>query len=138
MDVVFLIGRIAFVYLYVWSGIKNHFSPGGVEYARTMGAPAPEVLVPAGGVAILIGSASVLLGVWADLGALILAAFLVPVSYYMHAYWKLDDPQQRIMQQVNFVKNLGLFGGALILFYAYNQLQGDAGLSLTDPLFGRG
>jgi hypothetical protein len=23
------------------------------------------------------------------------------------------------------------------LFYAWNQLQGEAGLSLTDPLFGR-
>jgi hypothetical protein len=31
-----------------------------------------------------------------------------------------------------------LLGGAIIVFYLYNQLQGDAGLSLTDPLFSRG
>jgi hypothetical protein len=24
------------------------------------------------------------------------------------------------------------------IFYAWNQLRGDAGLSITDPLFGRG
>jgi hypothetical protein len=33
---------------------------------------------------------------------------------------------------------MALAGGALVLFYAYNQLQGDAGLSIIDPLFGRG
>ena len=27
--------------------------------------------------------------------------------------------------------------GALVLFYAHNHLQGEAGLSITDPLFGR-
>ena len=35
------------------------------------------------------------------------------------------------------MKNVGLLGGALVLFYTWNQLQGDAGLSLTDPLFSR-
>ncbi len=35
-------------------------------------------------------------------------------------------------------KNFALFGAALVIFYVFNQLQGDAGLSLTDPLFGKG
>ena len=35
------------------------------------------------------------------------------------------------------MKNVGLLGGALILFYTWNQLQGDAGLSVTGPLFSR-
>jgi hypothetical protein len=56
----------------------------------------------------------------------------------MHAYWKETDPQQRTGQQVNFLKNIGLIGGALVIFYTYNQLQDQAGASLTDPLFGRG
>jgi hypothetical protein len=33
---------------------------------------------------------------------------------------------------------MALTGAALVIFYAYNQLQDEAGLSLTDPLFGRG
>jgi hypothetical protein len=32
---------------------------------------------------------------------------------------------------------VGLLGGALVLFYTWNQLQGDADLSLTNPLFPR-
>ena len=41
------------------------------------------------------------------------------------------------MSLVNFTTNTALFGGALVLFYAWNQLQGEARLSITDPLFGR-
>jgi hypothetical protein len=36
------------------------------------------------------------------------------------------------------MKNMALAGGALVPFYAFNQLQADAGLSITDPLFERG
>jgi hypothetical protein len=56
----------------------------------------------------------------------------------MHAFWRGTDPMQRQLQMVASNKNLGLLGGALMLFYVWNQLQGDAGLSLTDPLFNRG
>ncbi len=38
----------------------------------------------------------------------------------------------------HFMKNMAMTGGALVLFYTYNQLQDDAGLSITDPLFSRG
>jgi putative oxidoreductase len=138
VDVVFLIGRILFVVLFVTSGLFNHFTRGAVEYARAYKAPAPEVMVPLSGAVAVLGSAMIVLGIWADLGALLLVGFLIPISYFMHAFWKETDPQMRQNQQVQFLKNVGLLGGALILFYAYNQLQGEAGLSITDPLFGRG
>jgi hypothetical protein len=41
------------------------------------------------------------------------------------------------MEQGQFSKDLALGGAALVMFYAWNQLQA-AGLSITDPLFGRG
>jgi len=69
---------------------------------------------------------------------LLLAAFLLATTFVMHAYWKESDPQAKQMQQVQFNKNISLLDGALLLFYLVNQLQGDAGLMLTDPLFGRG
>jgi putative oxidoreductase len=138
MDVVFLIGRILFVVPCVLSGLTNHFSRQGVEYARNYGAPAPELMVPLSGAAIVAGGLSVALGIWADLGALVLGAFALAILPIMHAFWKEEDAQAQQMQIVNFVKNVSMAGGALILFYAFNQLQGEAGLSITDPLFGRG
>jgi hypothetical protein len=55
----------------------------------------------------------------------------------MHAFWRETEAMQQQLQMVNFMKNTGLLGGALALFYAWNQLPGEAGLSITDPLIGR-
>ena len=138
MDVVFLVGRILLALPFVQSGLMLHFSRQGVEYARGYGAPAPELMVPLSGAAIVAGGLWVALGIWGDLGALVLAAFALAILPIMHAFWKEKDAQAQQAQIVNFVKNVSMAGGALVLFYAYNQLQGEAGLSITDPLFSRG
>jgi uncharacterized membrane protein YphA (DoxX/SURF4 family) len=137
MDVVFLIGRILLAILFIQSGLMIHFNQRGIEYARNYNAPAPQLMVPLSGAAIVAGGLSVALGVWGDLGALVLAAFSLAILPIMHAFWKEADPQAQQMQMGDFVKNVSMAGGALILFYAFNQLQGEAGLSITDPLFGR-
>jgi uncharacterized membrane protein YphA (DoxX/SURF4 family) len=139
MDVVFLIGRILFALVFLSSGPTLHLlqREKGIGYARAYGAPAPEVMVPLSGLAITLGALSVAFGVWGDLGALVLVAFLLPTAFYMHAFWKEQDEQMQQNQMAHFMKNVALAGGALALFYAWNQLQGEAGLSLTDPLFDR-
>ena len=138
MDVLFLIGRILFGMLFVSSGLTAHMGRQGVEYAKAYGAPAPQLMVPLSGVVIIAGGAMVVLGIWGDLGALLVGAFVASIAPIMHAFWKEQDPQMKAIQQAQFGKNLALAGAALFLFYAYNQLQGDAGLSITDPLFNRG
>jgi putative oxidoreductase len=77
----------------------------------------------------------VLFGVWGDLGALLIAAFLLLITPLMHAFWRETEEMQKATQMAMFTKNFALLGGALIVFYVWNQLQGDAGLSITDPLF---
>jgi putative oxidoreductase len=139
MDVVFLIGRILFGLLFVSSGFMAHLGEGGRqgrEYARSLGAPSPDVLVPLSGVTIIVGGLMVALGIWADLGALLIIGFLVGITPIMHAFWKIEDPQMKAIQNAMFFKNTALLGAALIIFYIYNQGQ-DLDLSITDALFGR-
>jgi putative oxidoreductase len=140
MDVVFLVGRILFVLIFVFSGATIHLLQArqGIAAARMYGVPMAEIGVPLTGIMAVTGGVLVALGLWGDLGALLIAAFLLLITPLMHAFWRETDPMQKQLQMVNFVKNTGLLGGALVLFYVWNQLQGDAGLSLTDPLFGRG
>lgn len=140
MDVVFLTGRILFVLIFLFSGSTIHLlqAKQGVEYARMYRVPAPEITVPLTGLMAVLGGLSVAFGIWGDLGALLLVAFLLPVAFYMHAFWKETDPQQKANQMAHFMKNITMAGGALVLFYAWNQLQSEAGLSITDPLFDRG
>jgi uncharacterized membrane protein YphA (DoxX/SURF4 family) len=139
VDVVFLIGRILFALLFVSSGFMAHLGKGGKvgrDYARSLGAPAPDILVPLSGVAIIAGGAMIALGIWADLGALLVIGFLVSITPIMHAFWKVDDPQEQQIQSAMFFKNVALLGAALIIFYIYNQGQ-DLDLSITDALFGK-
>jgi uncharacterized membrane protein YphA (DoxX/SURF4 family) len=139
VDVVFLIGRILFALLFVSSGFMAHLGEGGKqgrEYARSLGAPAPDLLVPLSGVAIIAGGLMIALGLWADLGALLIIGFLLGITPIMHAFWKIDDPQMQQIQSAMFFKNTALLGAALIVFYIYNQGQ-DLDLSITDALFGR-
>lgn len=55
------------------------------------------------------------MGYKARWGAWLLVAFLVPVTVMVHRFWGLADPQAAMMQQVNFMKNLSLLGGALLI-----------------------
>jgi putative oxidoreductase len=86
MDVVFLIGRILLAVPFLQSGLMIHFSRRGVEYARSSNALAPEVMVPLSGAAIVAGAVCVALGIWGDLGALVLAAFALAILPFMHAF----------------------------------------------------
>lgn len=140
MDVVFLIGRILFVVVFLFSGATVHLLQArqGIQYAKMYGVPMAEFGVPLTGIMAVVGGALVALGLWGDLGALLIAAFLVVITPLMHAFWREKEAMQKQAQMTHFVKNTALLGGALVLFYAWNQLQGDAGLSITDPLFGRG
>jgi len=134
MDIIFLIGRIALAGLFILSGTQFHFKPEAVEYARAKGAPSPETMVPASGVAMIAGGVMIAPGIWADVGALILLAALVPVSFIMHAFWRESDPQSQQMEFTNFFKNMQVAGGLIILFWVFNQGQ-DLPATLTDSLF---
>jgi putative oxidoreductase len=138
MDVVFLLGRILLAIPFVMS-VQIHLirREQGIQYAKMYNVPLAELGVPLTGVMAGLGGASVVLGVWGDVGALLIAAFLVLITPFMHAFWRERDEMQRGIQMAMFTKNFALAGGALVLFYVWNQLQGDAGLSITDPLFAR-
>jgi uncharacterized membrane protein YphA (DoxX/SURF4 family) len=138
MDWVLLLGRVLFASLFVVSGLTIHLLKwrDGVQYARASGYTlAPELMVPASGVVAILGGLSVAFGVWPDLGALMLVAFVLPVAYFMHAYWKIDDPMMRGIQQAQFMKNVALGGAALALFALFQQFGDEIGLTVTGPLF---
>ena len=123
-----LIGRILFAAISIVSGSTAHLLKWreGVSYApRQQRSRAPELLVPASGVIALGGGLLVAFGPWADLGALLLAAFVFPVAVGMHAFWKLADPMQRANQQVHFMKNVSLGGAALALFALFQQFGSE-------------
>lgn len=116
MKAPFLLGRLLFGGFFLYNGI-NHFRKSEMlaQYAGSKGVPKPRAAVMASGAALLIGGTSILLGIKPKIGAAALIGFLAGVSPTMHDFWKAQDPQQRMNDQVNFFKNLALVGGAVAL-----------------------
>jgi putative oxidoreductase len=115
-SVLFVLGRILFGGFFIYSGI-NHFRMIGpmAGYAQMKGIPSPKAAVAFSGLLLLIGGLSVLLSLYPTIGVAALVLFLVPVSFSMHAYWKIQDPQMKMAEKVNFTKNLALLGATLLL-----------------------
>jgi putative oxidoreductase len=121
-------GRILFALIFIMGGISD-FSGTAIRYAAGHGVPAAHLLVPLAAVLALAGGLLVAVGFATRLGALLLVAFLVPVTLMMHDFWKVADPAARQMQLINFMKNVSMLGGALVLFvFGAGALSVDAWL----------
>jgi len=135
MDVVALVGRILFALVFLGSAF-GHFTQSTqmAGYAQSKRVPAPRVAVLGTGALQLVGALLIVLGVWGDLGALLLVVFLIPTAVIMHGFWAETDPQARQTEMVQFLKDLSLAGAALTLIALF--AVGHIGLTLTGPLFG--
>lgn len=137
MDVLVLIGRIAFSALFLVSAV-GHFTHAKAMtgYAQARGVPMAGPGVYGGGVLLGLGGLSVLLGIWPDLGALLLLLFLVPTAFFMHGFWRETDAQSRQQEQIQFLKDMSLAGACLALLALFAHLGDELGLVLVGPLFG--
>jgi putative oxidoreductase len=116
MDYLFLLGRILFGGFFLLNAF-NHFSrvSSMAPYAQSKGVPAPRMAILGSGVLIALGGSSILLGVKPKCGVLLLALFLVPVTFTMHNFWADQDQQTRQSNEIQFQKNLALLGASIML-----------------------
>ena len=109
-----------------WNHFKNLEPMTG--YAASKGVPSPRSAVFIGGVLLLLGGLGIVFGIAPEASLALLLIFLVPVTLKMHAFWTIADPNSRMMEQVQFMKNLALIGALLMLYaidvpWVYNALQ---------------
>ena len=137
MDVVFVIGRVMLAFMFIAGGLMFHLGQRQVatEAARGMGVPLAMIGVPLTGIANVAGGLMVVLGVWGDAGALVLAVEAFLFATFMHPFWKVDADAKDDETQ-HFLKDMTICGGLIVLFWVYNQVGAAAPLTLTDPLFG--
>ena len=114
MRFLFPLGRVLFALIFVVAA-PRHFTREGIRHAEDLGVPAAEALVPLSGLMALAGGISVAVGFKTRWGAWTLVGFLVPVTFWMHAYWRLYDLEAIHVQQALFAKNLSMLGAALLI-----------------------
>lgn len=107
------VGRGLLTGIFIAAGIsKIKDREGTLAYMKSKKLPANPVTLN-GAIGMELGVAPLLaLGVFPRYTAPLLAAFLVPTSFYFHDFWRLEG-QERQMQQINFVKNLAIMGGLI-------------------------
>ena len=112
----YLAGRVLLGGFFIVSGLR-HFQhlPMMAGFTGSKGVPSPKLAVMVSGLMIILGGISILLGVRPHWGIALVTAFLLPVTFLMHQYWKHTDPMMRINDQVHFMKNLAILGASWML-----------------------
>jgi uncharacterized membrane protein YphA (DoxX/SURF4 family) len=120
MGIPVLIARILFSAIFILSGISHITNNRRMSmYAESRKVPFPRPAVYVTGIMILLGGISVLLGLWVKVGALLIVVFLIFVAVIMHNFWTIAEPTERQNEQIYFMKDIALAGGAFLIWYLY-------------------
>ncbi|MEY4346594.1 MAG: hypothetical protein RJA68_97 [Actinomycetota bacterium] len=114
MDVVLVIARILFAGIFISSGISH------LTKLDAMTGYAQYKKVPAAKLSVIV--------------SLLIAIFLIPTAFMMHAFWKETDATAKQNETIGFFKDLSLAGAALIIFVLVGSGT-DFGPSITGAFF---
>ena len=115
-DIWLLLGRLAIGTIFVTSGFEKLTDLG--KFAANLAGksvPMSDLLAPLGGGVEFFGGVALVLGFRSRITALLMLVFVVVATAISHRYWEFDGAA-RVPQEINFYKNLCIFGGVLIFF----------------------
>lgn len=110
-----VIARILISYLFISAGVGKimHFG-STVSYIADHGLAVPGILAIIALIVEIGGGLMVLLGLWARIGALALAIFVIVITFIFHAYWNASAAEVT-SQMNNFYKNAAILGGLIYI-----------------------
>lgn len=110
-----LLSRLLLAALFLPAGIgKITGFDGTVGYIASVGLPMPTAAAAVATAVEVLGGLALLIGFGTRWAALALALFTLGASFFFHNYWAMPAEQQ-MMQQLMFMKNIGVTGGLLAL-----------------------
>jgi putative oxidoreductase len=111
-----LVGRILLAVIFLISGFgKITGYDGTAGYMAAKGLPMIGVLLPLTILTELGGGIALAAGFKARWVALLLAGFTLLAAIIFHDFWAAEAAQ-KMGQQVNFLKNVAITGGMLMVF----------------------
>jgi uncharacterized membrane protein YphA (DoxX/SURF4 family) len=134
MSILFLIGRIAFVAIFIFSGINKLMNIAAIAAAIQAKVTIPAVLATvvttaegatgmtgyqllaiATGVIEILFPVLIIFNIFTRFSAFVMLVFTAAVTFLMHDFWNMTDAAQVMSNQTNALKNLSMMGGFLIL-----------------------
>lgn len=134
MNTLLIIGRIAFVLVFILSGVQKLMDIPGTAamieprvlipdlvapYATQLETAAsmkmPSLLAIAAGIVEIGAALMIAFGFGVRFAAVVLILFTAAATYYFHPFWNMEGAA-RTDNMINALKNLSLIGGLLVLF----------------------
>jgi len=114
-DGLILVARIFLGLIFVYYGYGKLF------HIAAYGATFPAKGIPTWLVYVAVpieffGGVALILGVATRYVAVLMTLFVIIATLTSHRYWEFTEPARRSAQELNFYKNLTMFGGFVLLF----------------------
>jgi putative oxidoreductase len=117
-------GRALMALLFLVAGIRKAMAYAGtVSFFTTLGLPMPEVVAPLVMAIEIGGGLALLIGLQTRAVAAMLALFTLGSALIGHKFWAADAAQFNA-QLNNFLKNIAIVGGFLVMIALENVRQG--------------
>jgi putative oxidoreductase len=121
-----LAGRILLAAIFVSSGLSKLTGwPGVVDQIAAKSIPFPKLAGPLAIAVELGGAAALVTGFGVRIGALALGAFTFAATVLFHDFWSYAGTPQYTPQFINFMKNLAIVGGLLVVVASASRRRRD-------------
>lgn len=134
MSVVFHIGRILFVAIFLWSGLQKlmdiaataqmiaakvpipaALADVSAQIETALGLPMPQLLAIAAGVVEVVAALLIVFNLGTRWAAVVLLLYTVATTIFFHDFWNMQGAD-RSGNLIQAFKNVSLIGGFLMLF----------------------
>lgn len=133
MNVLLIVGRIAFVIIFILSGAQKLTDIGGTaamiapklvippaladvaaQLEALSGMALPNLVAIAAGVVELAGGLMIAANIGTRIAAVLLLVFTVAATFWFHDFWNMTGPD-RLNNMIHAMKNLSICGAFLML-----------------------
>lgn len=102
--------------IFIIGGWGAFSKPGGrPKLVAAAGIPRPEQAVVLNGALMIFAGLLLSLGIAPRLAAALLIGSMIPTTMVGHPFWKEEPGPEREKQMIQFLKNLGLISGLLMV-----------------------
>ena len=110
------VARLFLAGIFIVGGWGAFIEPGGrPKKVAAAGIPQPELAVALNGSLMVVAGLLLGLGVTPKIASTLLIGSMIPTTIVGHAFWNEEPGPTRENHVIQFLKNLGLIGGLLLV-----------------------
>ena len=110
------LGRFLLGLYFLLPGLaKVFFFQENLDVVITREVPLPGISLSIVAVAQIFFGTMLMVGKFVHIGSIVLALITVLINLYIHDFWNMADNPDQAHETQNFVKNLGILAGLLVL-----------------------